>query len=113
MPHEVIDRIHHIAEVQNFPPGLAFTQLDGIPYQDKSDDDSVQSNETTKNENNVDAEIEGVHIDQMPEEQNEEENFEDAVEYHPPADVNNDEFHEEINVPQMELISKKKRKLKE
>ena len=45
MPQEIIDRVHHIANLQNAPDGIAFTKKDGTPYFTDEDDDSIQDNE--------------------------------------------------------------------
>lgn len=46
MPQEVVDRVHHIATIQKNPEELAFTRLDGTPFDDdeQQDDVSVQDN---------------------------------------------------------------------
>ena len=89
MPEEVIARVHHISERQKFPKGLAFARYDGTPYDD--DDEDLAEDEATIDDDGENARVqfENTNDNSLAEnaentgvanEDNEDDDFENAVE---------------------------------
>lgn len=56
MPKNVINRVYHIADCQNFPHGVTLTPMDGTPIGDMDDDISINDADNHDDEKIIDKE---------------------------------------------------------